>query len=328
MKLVPNSRPVGRDARGFTLVELLVVIGIIALLISILLPSLNSARRQAAAVKCGANLRQIGQLLAIYVNDNKGILPYGIWNGGRTSGDYQGDKASDWTTLLGATMNPKAGSSYNDAKAFSAANPGARGVFLCPVALPSSVDGLLTHYSAHPRLMPDMSYIPNYDPANGTSPTGLWRFTPYAIAKIKRASEIALIFDGSQMSASGGQEGQWGANVVAERLDNSRIYYQSFLTDDLSKVSDPWMVDLTWPIDTSADGNNPQAWNTDGTGTPQAKYPNWGNIRFRHGKNNQSNVLYVDGHVEAASVKDRTGGSLQRRNISVPFFRATATFSW
>ena len=61
---------------GFTLVELLVVIGIIALLISILLPSLAKSRESAIRINCAANLRSFGQAFQEYANFNKGCFPY------------------------------------------------------------------------------------------------------------------------------------------------------------------------------------------------------------------------------------------------------------
>lgn len=62
-----------RSSRAFTLIELLVVVAIVALLISVLLPSLARAREQAREVKCLSNLRQLGLLARYYANDFKGL---------------------------------------------------------------------------------------------------------------------------------------------------------------------------------------------------------------------------------------------------------------
>ena len=73
---------------GFTLVELLVVIGIIALLISILLPSLNRARETANRVKCASNLRQIGTAIQLYANENRGAFPRTAYSAGLTTATW------------------------------------------------------------------------------------------------------------------------------------------------------------------------------------------------------------------------------------------------
>lgn len=62
---------------GFTLVELLVVIGIIAVLISILLPALSRARESAQSLKCASNMRQMGQYLSLFAQERKGRFPGG-----------------------------------------------------------------------------------------------------------------------------------------------------------------------------------------------------------------------------------------------------------
>ena len=78
-----RSRATSPTARAFTLIELLVVVAIIALLISILLPSLNRAKRQARQLVGLTNLRSQGQAATLYAEDNGGYLPRAIQSAGR-----------------------------------------------------------------------------------------------------------------------------------------------------------------------------------------------------------------------------------------------------
>ena len=92
---VPEARPSRSVRPAFTLVELLVVIGIIALLISILLPSLNSARRSANTVKCLSNQRQFGQAVTFFTQEHKGWMPK-AWYNDYPEPAFVGNRNADW----------------------------------------------------------------------------------------------------------------------------------------------------------------------------------------------------------------------------------------
>jgi prepilin-type processing-associated H-X9-DG protein len=292
-----------RRAAAFTLVELLVVIGIIALLVGILLPALGRARESANKLKCMSNLRTLGQGLFMYAGDNKGSLPYGFVDAGAATYGINVTTFSDWTQLLLNELAKKP-VGYDPSQLVGTANPGLRALFLCPsVGIEPSVQSLMTHYSCHPRLMPDLGQYEAYHP---TSP--LKGLKPYKLAHVKRPIEIAILFDATLYDPS--EAGQWIATACAFGLDNGRLKKpKTALTDDYSL--DPTM-NAGQPIElTPYNGTGNQYINTDGNN-------NKANVRFRHAHDTQANALMVDGHVETFNYKKSTQTTdMLRKNINV-----------
>jgi prepilin-type N-terminal cleavage/methylation domain-containing protein/prepilin-type processing-associated H-X9-DG protein len=100
-----HEKPHDFDNRGFSLVELLVVISVIALLIALLLPSLSRSRQAAQRVACLSNLRQMAIAAQAYVNENKGSYPIAYYSS--NAGGVTYNFAWDLTTIYRPAQPPE-----------------------------------------------------------------------------------------------------------------------------------------------------------------------------------------------------------------------------
>ena len=108
----------GKQHSGFTLVELLVVIAVIAMLMAILLPALRKAKQLARRVVCGSNLRQLAKGWSLYLEDNDEYFPVRARNAEFYYGGWRGDKDVEGRYLNKPLGRDPSLTSANEAKVF------------------------------------------------------------------------------------------------------------------------------------------------------------------------------------------------------------------
>lgn len=294
-----------RKSRGFTLVELLVVIGIIALLISILLPSLAKARQYAINIQCEANLRSIGQGLLFYANDHKGKVP------GADNGAWEDMWPYQVTNYLGQQMTPTGDQWKNVTGSYAP-------VLRCPEA---PIEGLSIawnggfHYTGNVRAMHSANQWDGLNQRN---------LPPYPLATPDSSSKM-LMWDGPIVTTSDWPSWSAMGNNVPQR--------NWFITWGYANPNNwvNWWADPTVAGGFNLDQIAPPAQdasyvnlnatsaqyigkvNRDGT---EGEHP-WdaqtvGFQRYRHLGNTSCNFLYFDGHVESKKL-----GEVTFRDLSI-----------
>jgi prepilin-type N-terminal cleavage/methylation domain-containing protein/prepilin-type processing-associated H-X9-DG protein len=259
------SRP---RSTGFTLVELLVVIGIIAVLISILLPVLAQARESARTVQCLSNLRQIGTAINAYANDYQNYLVPGRYDNPGYPASPSVAELDNWATILvgGKYLpSPPQATSTNTFTDTSAGNS----VFTCP-------DGLNNRGDINSVNTPQTPI----DPLGAvftrllSSSTGVTVDTWYAI-------------NGWTATPSSSE-----ANAYARWPFTDIPYPGSGLTQQLHKITDFQNASELVLI-------------FDGFYWAQQSAEN---VNCRHGNWSQCNLLMADGHAQTVHLTDLTGG--------------------
>lgn len=185
---------------GFTLVELLVVIGIIGLLVAILLPALGKARAQAQTLKCLSNLRQMGIAFTMYANAQKGYLPYPTTTFGESAMWY-------------SAVDPYLTKVIGDAQRTGVAATRSYATYKqCPVY--DTFDGNRSGAAQDTTKEFARTYKMN-SMLRHNNPYG-----PAKITEVPRSSEFVMLGDGVSLDQVGPIESQYDSGQFSMEVDN------------------------------------------------------------------------------------------------------------
>ena len=256
--------------RGFTLVELLVVIGIIALLISILLPTLARARDAAKSIKCASNARQLAQGLLGYTTDFQGQFPVGFTPIGFPSPftaivgiptlPVAQRSMEGWTYAVSGYLNPARMNGYSMPwlavnVTLHDPNDNYHPVLYCPQVL-QDFDNMWTHYGPNTTIMPDWwsanyigtffglgndLYAPSHPPMNTAQLYAdnflLWdgQLQRFATSTVTRINGVGLApsqaFNGIDFSQ---------ITIWAYGFEDWDLKYRNDEGEDATLTGDPW----------------------------------------------------------------------------------------